>query len=322
MADRLFTEALSFKDISEHEFETVYPPERMGNAANIAYGGYALATAAKGAYRTVPSGYHLYSMMGNFLGPAMTDRPLGCSVRIIRQTRTFATRQVEISQKQDNGTKRPCLIALCDFQIDEPALMTYSAPPKMKYTPLEKLGDTLGQLKVKLVKDGTIPQAHADLHTQNFAPMLRFFESHHAPEGIFGQNLTGMLKNLITTQEHLPLTSRTTAEYLRARNAASWKEEDHVAALVFHMDAAVAFAPLSFNHMYLDDSAACSTLDFALRVFRNGVRMDEWGLKELSTSVGAVGRTFSEARFWDGQGNCVASMTQQSILRPRKKAVL
>jgi hypothetical protein len=185
----------------------------------------------------------------------------------------------------DNGTSRQCLIALCDFQVDEPALLTYSAPPKMQYIPLEQLGDTLGQLKEKLVADGIIPQAYADLHAQNFAPLLRFFESRACPEGIFGQNLAGMAKTLITTQEHLPLPSRTTAEYLRVRDPLV-TEEDHIAAIAFHMDAAVAFIPLSFSHMFLDDSGPCSTLDFALRLFANDVCMDRWHLKELVTTVG------------------------------------
>jgi len=58
-------------------------------------------------------------------------------------------------------------------------------------------------------------------------------------------------------------------------------------------------------------------LDFALRVFSNDVDFSAWHFKEMKTSVGAEGRTYSEARMWDENGSMVASMTQQSILRPR-----
>ena len=72
--------------------------------------------------------------------------------------------------------------------------------------------------------------------------------------------------------------------------------------------------------MYLDDSAACSSLDFALRFFRD-VDVNCWHLKEISTSAGAGGRTFSECWIWDEEGRAVASMSQQSIMRvlPEKK---
>lgn len=76
----------------------------MGNIANIAYGGWTLAIAANAAYQSAPPSYHLYSMLGHFLGPALTDRKLFCTVRKIRDTRTLATRQVEVSQAQDDGS--------------------------------------------------------------------------------------------------------------------------------------------------------------------------------------------------------------------------
>ena len=95
-------------------------------------------------------------------------------------------------------------------------------------------------------------------------------------------------------------------------------KHEQLASLAFFMDGAISFAPLVFTGMFLDDAAACSSLDFALRVFSNDVRGEEWGLKEIRTYVGAGGRTFSEGRLWDEEGRCIASMTQQSILRPKK----
>jgi acyl-CoA thioesterase len=48
------------------------------------------------------------------------------------------------------------------------------------------------------------------------------------------------------------------------------------------------------------------------------VDLNEWHLKEMKTINGAEGRTFGEAHLWDLKGNLVASMTQQSIMRPHK----
>jgi len=80
--------------------------------------------------------------------------------------------------------------------------------------------------------------------------------------------------------------------------------------------------PLSHNHQFLDDSGACSSLDFALRVFTNDLDMSKWHYREMNTITGGNGRTFSEARLWDNKGSerrMVALMTQQAILRPPAK---
>lgn len=81
------------------------------------------------------------------------------------------------------------------------------------------------------------------------------------------------------------------------------------------MDGGLSTLPLTFDHMFLEDAGACSTLDFALRIFSNDVRFDQWHLREMRTHTGGNGRTYSEGTLWDEKGNMVCSMTQQNILR-------
>ncbi|KAF2468524.1 uncharacterized protein BDR25DRAFT_231059 [Lindgomyces ingoldianus] len=313
-------ETLSFKPTPKGatKFETSHPPERMGNTANIAYGGFALAVAVKGAYLTLPESptYYLYSMLGNYLGPALTDRPLRCSIKNLRQTRTFATRLVEVSQISDNQEERSCLVALADFQVQGEALLTYYAPPSRIYSSHANLPEN-NVLRAEMVSSGKIPQSLATSFEKSFSVMNRLYETRPCPEGVFAQTLSGMAKSLPTTQDGLPLTSKSTADWVRSRHALT-SPEDQLANLAFIMDGALSFVPLSFAGMWLDDSSACSSLDFALRVFGNSMEIDmrEWWLRELKSYVGAEGRTYSEGRLFDEGGRCVASMTQQSILRP------
>ncbi|KAF1997376.1 acyl-CoA thioesterase II [Amniculicola lignicola CBS 123094] len=320
MADtRTFAETLGFKPSTSSaptDFETLYNPEHMGNAANIAYGGFALAMAAKGACLTVPKGYHLYSMLGHYLGPALTDRPLKCSVRTIRQTRTFATRQVEVKQMQDSGEDRTCLIALADFQVREPALLVYSKPPSMKYTSWRELDRQSVQLH-KAVESGKVSQKIIAIHKKLFAAFPRMYEVRPCPEGIFAQNISGMAKTNVTTQDSLPLDQKSNAEWYSAY-APFDSEADQMACLSWLMDGALSFSPLSFSHMFLDDASAVSSLDFALRLFSNDVDMTKWHLKEIQTHTGAEGRTYTEGRLYEEDGRCIASITQQSICRPKK----
>ncbi|KAH7135512.1 thioesterase-like superfamily-domain-containing protein [Dendryphion nanum] len=315
---RDFSHTLALQTINENEFTTVHPPERMGNTANIAYGGFALALATKAASLSVPSTHHLYSIMGHYLGPALTDRPLHATVTRIRQTRTFATRQVQVSQLQDDGTSRACLIALADFQTKESAsLLVYNAPPLQgPYTHYSELACSEVQSRI-FVDEGKIQPAVYEAWLESFSVMRRLYEVRPTPEGIFSQNLMGAAKHLPTSQSHLPITERTTSEWLHSRSVLE-SPHDQLASLAFTMDGSISFAPLAFNGMFLDDAGACSSLDFAMRVFVTEVKLEEWLLKEIRTHVGGEGRTFSEGRLWDEEGRCVASMTQQSILRPGK----
>lgn len=81
------------------------------------------------------------------------------------------------------------------------------------------------------------------------------------------------------------------------------------------MDQALSFLPLNHDHKGFDDSSACSTLDFALRVFVPDVRIEEWHLRERKTISAGVGRTYSESRLWRKDGELVCIMTQTCILR-------
>lgn len=316
MADsplKSFTEQLTFQKLGENSWTTLHPPQRMGNALPIAYGGYAIAVACKAACLSVPEGYHIYSFLGNYLGPASTDRPLRATTRTVRQTRTFATRHVEVSQIQDDGKSRVCLFATADFQVKEKGSMfEYSRPSSKQYSGHEGL-PAWPNVAAQLLKEGRVEQGTHDAYTQAFSLTASLFDCRPCPEGIFAQNLSGMAKSVSHSQDDLPLTSRTTADWFRSATPLS-NSIDNLAALTFYSDGALSFCPLSFSHMYLDDSAACSSLDFALRFFRE-VDVEKWHLREISTHTGSEGRTYSECWIWDEQGRAVATMSQQSIMR-------
>jgi acyl-CoA thioesterase II len=311
-------EQVSLKKIAENSYVTLFNPDRMGNKANIAYGGCTLGAGVNAAYETVSPEYHCFSIMGNYLGPAMIDRKLFCNVRRIRDTRTFTSRQVEVSQEQDDGSHRTCVILFAEFQRQEPAsLLNYSAPPSRQYSQVEATATRAENMEA-LVQSGKVPEKMVATFNVVFALMQRFWEGKPAPEAVMTQNLQGMAKHLPTTQDHLPLTAKTSAEYVRSKSKLA-TEADQISALAFYMDGGLSFIPLSHNHMFLQDAGACSSLDFALRIFSNKVNLNEWHFKEMKTHNGAEGRTYSEGQLWDEKGNMIASMTQQSVMRPPVK---
>ncbi|KAF2642800.1 Thioesterase/thiol ester dehydrase-isomerase [Massarina eburnea CBS 473.64] len=314
------TETLLLEPLSPQKFQSKHPPQRAGNALNIAYGGFTIAAAAQTACKTAPPNYHLYTLMGNFLGPAFCDRPLLTTSRVIRHTRTFYTVQVEVLQstvsKDGKEEERACLVALADFQIQEAGdVLTYSAPPRFNYQPPKNL-PPIHDNNARHVAEGRVSQKLVSAHNSSFSLFPAHFDIRPCPEGIFAQNLNGVAKTLATTQDALPITSKTTADWWRCGTPLP-TQTDNIAAVAFVMDGSLSFVPLSFSNMFLDDVEACSTLDFALRVFSNKVDFGKWVLREVITHAGAEGRTYSEARMWDEEGKMLACMTQQSIMRKK-----
>ncbi|KAF6833314.1 acylthioesterase ii [Colletotrichum plurivorum] len=312
-------EQIGVDDLGGDRFASRVNPGRMGNAQNIAYGGCAMGNGISAACSTVPPGYLLYSVTGNYLGPALTDRKLKCSVRRVRDTRTFATRLVEVSQDQDDGEPRLCMIMLADFQVKEKAsLLVYSAPPSMEYSPVERCPDK-NERAAEMVREGIIPEKLARLYIATFGFNDVFFETRLTPESVASNNLHGVARKAKTPQDHLPITSKTSADWFRTRQPVD-RLTDAYASLGFVLDGALSFIPLTHSQRFLDDASACSSLDFALRFFTADIKLANWHLREIKTVVGGDGRTYTEGRLWDSEGNMVANMTQQSIMRPPKVA--
>ena len=294
-------------------FESIHKPEKMGNLADVAFGGNTLAVAVNAALQTIPPGFFLYSALGNYLGPVFTDRTLQCAVRDVCTTKTFATRHVELSQVQKDGEKRLCLFLSADFQAAEPAsLLTYSRAPMMSYSAVED-SPTIEENRQDSLKQGIVGEETVRLHKELFGFCERFIHWRPCPEGFITQNLTGLAnKGTPTTQDHLPLPARSSGDYFRSRHPLKTKAE-HTAALAFVMDMGM----LTLTGRSMDEVRDQASLEFALRVFTNGLDLNAWCLRELSTVVGGDGRTYNEAQVWDARGKMLCNMTQQCLLRPK-----
>jgi acyl-CoA thioesterase II len=186
---RTLQEQLAVDEISTGQYVSRLPPEKMANVTNIAYGGCTLGVAIAAACQTVKPGYHLYTAMGNYLGSALTDRKLFIHVQSVRDTRTFATRQVPVSQKRDgHQERRPCLTALIDFQLAEKkSLLRYSASPAMVYAAAESLHN-VEQVDEHLVTSGKVLPELIKLLVTEASLMHRVFDIRPSPEGVMHQS--------------------------------------------------------------------------------------------------------------------------------------
>lgn len=308
-------DAIGITKVGENHYESAHFPERLGNVAPIAYGGCQLGFACRVGHQGIPSNQRLYAMSGNFLGPSKVDRNLIGRITEHRRTRTFTTRLVTVSQKQDSGEERTVLVCLIDFHAIEPAtLFTYSAPPTRKYPGPEEC-PSMDEKRDQLFASGQLSQEMVDAHKSTFELASRLFESRGCPGGISTETLLGYAKGVKTDQDSLAPHEQSSADWWRTKTRLESREEQ-AAALAFQMDRAVSFMPLTHHHMSLMDAGASSTLDFALRVFDNEFDLNEWHMTEWKCVAAGVGRVFNEARLFNRQGALVASMTQQCIMRP------
>jgi acyl-CoA thioesterase II len=189
------SEQIGVEELREDAFISKSLPVRMGNSLEIAYGGCALGVAVHAACKSVPSSFLVYSILGHFLGPATTDQKLTCRVYRIRNTRTFATRRVVVTQPLENGGERECLQLVADFQTKETPLLSFSAPPSIQYGG-GKESPTMDQYAESLVAAGEIDERAATGHIGLFSMLLSFFETRPCIEGVSCQNLAGGAKRM------------------------------------------------------------------------------------------------------------------------------
>lgn len=177
---------------------------------------------------------------------------------------------------------------------------------------------TIADNRQDMLDRGLADPKMVQLHKVSFGLLDRYIEWRVCPDGVLTQNMTGFAKRgTPTTQDSLPLPYRTSGDWFKTKHPMKTSAE-HVSALGFIMDGALSFLALTHSGQSLVDAAAQSSLDFAFRVFENGVTLNEWLLREMITVTGGNGRTFAEAKVWDRKGRMVAEMTQQCILRPQE----
>ncbi|KAF2757921.1 Thioesterase/thiol ester dehydrase-isomerase [Pseudovirgaria hyperparasitica] len=330
-------------------FQSTHLPQTMGNTAPIAYGGCALGLAVNAATHTVPNSHSLYSLTGHYLGPTLPDRPLTITITRPRSTRSFSTRSVTLSQLQPNGTNRTCLVLLADFHAPEQhsrVMFEYSEGPSMRWPAVEACVGS----RMAFEQCGFAEGVYARYGVL-FALGERFFDTRHPVGsalvrngyGVAGRTGGGLVslgtatasasatatasatettetetERKQTTDSTELITTQRSAQWARVRPAHAGELTDagtQMGALAFYMDGCLSFLPLSHAGLGLEAAAACSSLDFAMRVFVREFDFGRWYLKEMGTVRGGGGRTFSEGRLFDGEGVLVAHMSQQCIMR-------
>ncbi len=254
------------------------------------FGGQVLAQAAMAAYRTVDD-VHLHSVHAYFLRAGSPDRPVLYEVERIRDGRSFVTRRVVAIQGGE------AILSLdASFQVDEPG---FEHGHPMPNVPLpEELTDDWRSASA-LAED--------DPHARLLSPMARLPRP-FVTRGVFepGTDAWAMERYFNPTWLRFPLKLEGDVHGTQAFKRC---------LLAYASDLSlVSTASLPHQDELAREALQMASLDHALWIHRP-VAPDEWLLFAKRTTTAQGARGLVHADFFDLQGELVASVTQEGLLR-------
>ncbi|PWN31527.1 uncharacterized protein FA14DRAFT_88271 [Meira miltonrushii] len=310
------------------------------------FGGSSIALGVHAAYHTLPkeaTGLRLYSVMGNFLGPGQADKIARIRVTNIRSTRTFATRQIIISQ---TSTKDECIwqdnfVMLIDFVAQkgkdeqekrERNIVSYSVqPPLTQIAHHSELCDVKEHMKKEIDSGKTAQQAYDAMEA--CFNLLDGWDNRYCPEGMFAQHTFATQVDRTSNQANRPIHERRTWDWARFRKPMPIQEFPTSDGILLP-PTAIACSAILLCH-YLDtwtsvivpwlaeidwsEMESYSTLDFAIRFHVDDLDATQWHLRESKSTTANNQRNYVEEQLWQekpGQDfTLVATVTESCILR-------
>lgn len=241
------------------------------------YGGQVLAQAILGASRTVTDDRLIHSMHGYFLRPGSTDQPHSVGVERIHDGRSFSTRRAQAYQ---NGA--PIFSMIASFQVAGPGL-DHAVP--MPDVPMPEDLPTMDSIIDPLARSWA---------------QGRPIEVRYASESIFTPGIE---------------KSPTQALWLRAKAPLPDDELIHRAALAYVSDFTILEPTLRAHGLtWTTPGLKFASLDHAMWWHRPA-RVDEWLLFAQESTSATSGRGLTQGRFYTREGELVASVAQEGMVR-------
>jgi acyl-CoA thioesterase-2 len=276
-------------------------PQQPGGVGRV-FGGQVIAQALQAAQATAPEGLEAHSLHAYFLRGGKEG--LDIAYRIARDFdgRSFANRRVVASQREDGGDQRPILNLTASFQRPEDGLahddvnMPDVAPPEevssdteMRRKMVERAGDRMTeQQRALILRPRPIEMRTVDrLHWMDSEP--REPRAH----------------SWFRTVAPLPPIEQ---------NAAL-----HRAVIAYASDyTLLGTSALPHGLSWMRGELVGASLDHAIW-FHRPARADEWLLYATDAPWSGGGRGFNRGRIFNREGELVASVAQEGMMRKRVK---
>ncbi len=265
------------------------------------FGGQVLAQALQAAQASVPSAKTAHSLHAYFLRGGVEGPPIEYRIERDFEGRSFANRRVVAAQEGEDGTSVPILNLTASFQVPESGLehldapMPDVAPPEDLRTDMEArramvetIGDRLTEAqRALMLRPRPIEMRTVDrLHWMNSEPK----------------------------EPHAHSWFRTCAPITGAADT----PDLHRAIITYASDyTLLGTSALPHGLSWMRGELVGASLDHALW-FHAPARADEWLLYVTDSPWSGGGRGFNRGRIFNREGQLVASVAQEGMMRRRK----
>jgi len=252
------------------------------------FGGQILGQSLSAALQTLTSGeWAPHSLHAYFLRPGVVQDSVEFEVDVVRDGRSFCTRRVTASQKG-----RAILMMMCSFQRPEDGFEHMADMPQVK-------GPEGVPSQVELARkfQNFFPERVRDIYTADKPIEMRVLD----PVNIFNPERTDPVKYL----------------WMKADATMPDDAHYHTTMLAYASDfnlITTALHPHAVSVSQKDMQVA--SLDHSLW-FHRPFRMDEWLLYAIDSPNASGGRGLCRGQFFNQQGELVASVTQEGLMRKR-----
>jgi acyl-CoA thioesterase II len=274
----MFEQLVALKALGDDTFEAPPAPDK----GERTYGGQFLAQSIAAAFDTIGDDWLINSLHAYFLRPGDVNAPATLAVERVRDGRTFATRQMTISQ---HGKELFRMLASMQKPAESPVYAKAKAP-----------GVPRPEAVTCTYDEFTLSAANAEEWHGSDRPMeILYINPPNAPRGV-----------PVTEDQYT---------WTRVRGTLRDNPGVHQAGIAYLSDSSlVDHILLPHGLRWQDEGFIGASLDHSMW-FHRPARADEWLLFTQSVEATGSGRGLASGRFYDLDGNLVVTCTQEGLMR-------
>lgn len=253
------------------------------------FGGQLLAQSLAAAIKTLPNNqddeYQPHSLHAYFLLPGNVTDVITYQVEVLRDGRSFVMRQVKAIQSE-----KVIFTLICSFQLPESGFEHQSEMPQVKGP-----DGIPSQLELARMFKEMLPEKHRETYTADKPIEMRVID----PVSIFAPDKRQPIKYV----------------WVKAAGALPDSLGLHEILLAYASDFNLLTTSLyPHGKSYAQKDIRMASLDHALW-FHRSFRLDEWLLYAIDSPNAGGARGFCRGQFFNQEGELVASVVQEGLVR-------
>ena len=286
--------------VEKHDDDAYTGPAQHGGVGRV-FGGQVIAQALQAAQQAAPEGLEVHSLHAYFLRGGKEGPTIQYAIARDFDGRSFANRRVVASQTGEDGVTTPILNMTASFQRSEDGV-EHQAAVMPDVTPPEELKSDMDLRREFVEKMPKVTQQQRRMMLRPRAVEMRTLDKLH-----------WMSEGKKEPRSH---------SWFRAAASLPSIEQDaaiHRAVIAYASDfTLLGTAALPHGLSWARGELNGASLDHSIW-FHRPARADEWLLYVTESPWSAAGRGFNRGQIFNRDGQLVASVAQEGVIRKRRK---